>query len=306
MAQANEMNEFDRFLKKNCDLLAHLSPLTKEEREVMSARSQERQRNPFEHMSDYDREIYIAKKNKICPAFAASRYATAKFNSKEYGKKILGREYKAPFMQKPKDQLMDYKKASKLFWEVYLKDSIQPTTFIIDENNKMAISNLLKYFIVDPTCVFDLNKGICLAGGVGTGKTNIMQQLAYFCEDNELSTGFKIQSMRGVAKEVARSGIDATTKYMTEDICFDDIAVGSQTINTYGTLINPLDDLIQGRYDRFVKRNSRPTHFTTNLDFNPNDQENSSILEMMYDKRSIDRIKQMCNFVYLGGKSRRI
>ena len=111
--------------------------------------------------------------------------------------------------------------------------------------------------------------------------------------------------MREYVKEVATGGLSVTTEYLQGDYCFDDIAVSAPKLNHYGTEINPLDDLIQGRYDRFTKRNSKPTHFTMNLNFNPTTESDKQLIEKIYDPRSIDRIRQMCNFVYLGGKSRR-
>jgi DNA replication protein DnaC len=298
-------NEFDRFLQKNCDILNQIKPLSHEERALVLAKVNERRNNPLENMTDIQRVIHIAKKNKTCPALATSLHGKAIFNTIEQGKKAHGNRPQRTIFNKPKLQLMDYKEAKQKFWHVYLKDCLMDRDFVIDNNNRVEIDNLLKYFIQDPSGLFDLRKGICLAGGVGTGKTEIMKQLSYFCEDNQLETGFKVQSMREIAKEVARSGIDATTKYLTSNYCFDDIAVGAANQNTFGTIVNPLDDLIQGRYERFTKRNSKPTHFTTNLDFNPNDEHTRGIIENIYDIRSIDRLKQMCNFVYLGGTSRR-
>lgn len=307
------MNEFDKFMKDNKRTLQgafnSVGPLTASEKKHASYE----ERNGFVHrvadeiqfISPMHKEMHFAKKNKKCMVTACCKYAVTIFNSREYKKKILGP--KAIFRPriKAKVQLMDYAEASKKFWHIYLKDSIAPKEYIIDSENKEAISELIKYFIYDPSCRLDFTKGICLMGGVGTGKTNIMNRISMFLDDNGFDNQFSVKSMRSVIREVSKNGLPVIDSYLMGDICFDDIAIRQTTIKSYGTDINPLDELIQGRYERFAKRNSRPTHFTTNLDFNPNNSTEMQVLRSLYDERSIDRIKEMCNFIYLGGTSRR-
>jgi len=307
------MNEFDKFIQKNARTLEgafrSVSPLSASEKKQASYE----QRHGFVHrvadevqfITPMHKEMYFARKNKKCMVTACCKYAVTLHNQKEYKKKILGP--KAIFRPRIKDkvQLMDYKEASKKFWFMYLKDSIAPTEYIIDNENKEAISELIKYFIQDPTCRLDQTKGICLMGGVGTGKTNIMNQISFFLKDHDLETYFEVKSMRSIIRDVSKNGLPVIDSYLMGDICLDDIAIRQTAIKSYGTDINPLDELIQGRYERFSKRNSRPTHFTTNLDFNPNNSTEMQVLRSMYDERSIDRIKEMCNFIYLGGTSRR-
>jgi DNA replication protein DnaC len=303
------MNEFDRFLHNNRDLLANIKPLTHLEKQEAELE----RKNGFINkesgvptfLNESDKELYFAKKNRICPALALCRMAVTKENAKEYSIKINGKKKKFRPKRKEKEQLMEYDKASKIFWNMYLKDSIYPNQFIVDNDNRIAIQELIKYFIQDPSCKLDLNKGICLAGGVGTGKTNLMNQLSLFTQDNNLESFFSVKGMRGIIREVSSGGLKVIDNYLMNDICFDDIAIRQTALKSYGTDINPLDELIQGRYERFVKRNPRPTHFTTNLDFNPNDENNYRTLRSMYDERSLDRIREMCNFIYLGGNSRR-
>jgi len=308
------MNEFDRFLEKNSRTLRgafiSVAPLSAQEKKDVAYEK----KNGFKHMvkdevqfiSPMHKEMFHAKKNKVCMALACCKYAVSVFNAKEYKKKILGpRKVFRPRI-KEKVQLMDYKEASKRFWFMYLKDSISPKEFIIDDKNKAEIAELLKYFIQDPTGRLDQNKGICLMGGVGTGKTNLMNQLSLFLKDSELETQFEVKSMRSIVREVSgKRGLSVIDDYLMGDICLDDIAIRQTSVKSFGTEINPLDELIQGRYERFSKKNSRPTHFTTNLDFNPNNAHEMQVLRSMYDERSLDRIREMCNFIYLGGTSRR-
>lgn len=300
---------FDDWASKpeNANILNMIAPLSDEERQQNELKAQVRQESKAIQMLDpYKKALHYARKNKKCVALAAAQFALAEFNAIEYKKKLLGKSNKAQiFISKAMSQQMEYQSAAKSFWNDYLKNCFYPNRFVIDEYNAAIIEQLLKYFIQDPTCKLDLKKGIALAGGVGTGKTEIMKQLCAFCEDNDFETQFKMKPMREILRELSKDGMSVINDYLQLNYCFDDIAIGGNVINHFGTTINPLDDLIQSRYDRFTKRNSKPTHFTMNISFDPRATENKEMLSKMYDIRTIDRIKQMCNFVYLGGESRR-
>jgi DNA replication protein DnaC len=302
----NQENEFDRFVKKHGNILNSIPPLTEKERQEMHLRKEKQQSQNLEGMSEMDKALYFARKNKRCVALAACFQAIAEQNTKEWKEKttVGGRQIFRQVSKKMVQQ-MDLIEAKEKFWNMYLKDSVYPNEYEVDKLNAPQLDQLVKYFIQDPSCKLDLNKGIAICGSIGSGKTEIMKQLSFFCTDNDFETAFKMKSMREYVKEVGTAGLSATTEYLQGDYCFDDIAVSAPNITHYGTQINPLDDLIQGRYDRFTKRNSKPTHFTMNLNFNPNTQAAKELIEKIYDPRSIDRIRQMCNFVYLGGQSRR-
>lgn len=228
-------------------------------------------------------------------------------NARIYKEKVNAspRQSKLSFAPIKKEQLMKYEDAAKMFWNLYLKDSISPNTFIVDVHNATKVQELIKYFIRDPNCKLNLNKGIFLCGSVGSGKTILMQQLSLFCQDNQFDTAFEFVSMTDYLREIAISGQSAVVDYSTGQYCFDDMAVSYPTIKYFGNELNPLDDLVYSRYKCHTKKNPKLTHCTSNLNFNAKDQESLNLITKYYDLRAIDRLRQMCNFVYLGGESRR-
>jgi len=307
MNKENE-NEFDRFVKKN---LAILSPIFDSLGDSKPTKNDTLSNGwiskAIDNMQPLQRVLYFAKKNGKCLIEAERMYYESLEKSQEYGKLILGNSApKQPlFLQKQFKQLMDFDEAKKKFWNIYLKDSLYPDKFEIDENNKEEITQLVKYFIQDPTCKLNLKKGIALVGGVGTGKTNLMNQFSYFCKDSKFENAFEMKDTKEYINEVEAFGMASENKYFNANYCFDDIATGNTEVTHFGTKINPLDDLIHGGYRRFTKKVSNPTHYTMNIDFDPELESERLKLIATFNIRWIDRIRQMCNFVYLGGQSRR-
>jgi len=301
-------NEFDKFLEANMGIL---KPILENDLAAQKTYSDTNVSDGWisrvvENMQPLQRVLYFAKKNGKCLIEAERNYLTSLEKSKEYGKKIHGgTAAKSCAPPRLKTNLMPLLEAKTKLWNIYLKDSFSPAKFIVDDDNREVLEQLTKYFIRDESCEFDLKKGIALVGGVGTGKTNLMKQLSYFCKDNNLETAFNLKDMEQFVAEVGTFGLAAENKYFTANYCFDDIAIGNKEVNYYGTKTNPLGDLIHGTYLRYTRRTSKPTHFTMNINFDPTDEDERQKLAEIYDIRWIDRLREMCNFVYLGGGSRR-
>ena len=198
----------------------------------------------------------------------------------------------------------------KMFFNNYLKPMFlsRGISYQIDRRNKAVIAELFRYFIRDPECRLDLNKGLFVCGPVGTGKTSIMQAFSRFTNDYNFVNSFSMIYMEDLNIEIDEHGLASLKCFKFGDYCFDDIAIRETKINSFGTDIMPSDEIMQMRDRRFAKINSRPTHYTSNVNFNlfKNEKDDIEKLESTYNKRSIDRIKGMCNFVYLDGPSRRI
>lgn len=220
-----------------------------------------------------------------------------------------GKRISKPQQNETLKQLMPCTDANKkMFYLNYLKPMFldRGVQFNIDHYNKKIIAELFKYFIQDPTCKLDLKKGIFLCGPVGTGKTSIMEAFSKFTNDFNFINSFNMVYMEELNIEIDEHGLACLKKFKFGDYCFDDIAIRETKINSYGTDVMPSDEIMQLRYRRFAKLNSRPTHYTSNINFNLNEDEEQARkeLESRYNKRAIDRTK-MCNFVYLDGPSRR-
>lgn len=260
----------------------------------------------IERMDPLQRHLYYAKKRGENLDAAREDFYRVQKNASEHKKRVLGYDpLQKPVKKTIRMQLLDLNDSKRIFWEDYLSKSTYPDDFEIDDNNKEEIQELFKYFIRDRSCRFDLSKGIFLCGGIGSGKTNLMRQLSAFTKDHNLETAFEFISMNDYSQEVAIGGISVLSSYSQGDYCFDDIAASLKTVTHFGTQMNPLDDLIFARYQRFTKNNSKPTHFTSNVNFATKDRIELNAISQAYDMRCVDRVRQMCNFVYLGGGSRR-
>ena len=143
-------------------------------------------------------------------------------------------------------------------------------------------------------------KGIIMIGNPGTGKTRRMKWA---------SRAFDIPMLS--AMEIAEAYADQNTDKNDllrlfcprwseipnhyNDLIIDDL--GCEPVETviYGTRFNVLADVIQKRYDRFPRFK---THFTTNL-------TKKEILSR-YGERVFSRLNEMCCFIALTGKDRRM
>lgn len=182
--------------------------------------------------------------------------------------------------------------------------------FLITPDNKEVIKKLVRYFCGQPG-ELDLDKGVMLQGPCGTGKTELMKCLQLWVDNTPRR--FRIADCRDIQKEAIKNGFEALVKYTKNSYnfknnahhrdngsityCFDDF--GAENISKfYGNEVNVMLELIQDRYREFEDTGMK-THGTTNL-------RDGDLIEEKYDKRVRDRLRQMFNFVELGGKTFRI
>jgi len=177
--------------------------------------------------------------------------------------------------------------------------------FEIDENNTSIINNLFNYFIGNVQFCnennLNLSKGILLCGGVGTGKSVIMQAIKLYTGKILMRNSFQSYHTSEVVDNVNVKGIDYLDKFnytgLNPITCYiDDICSKKEKIKNFGTDISVIEELISIRYNVFC-RQRRLTHFSTNIF--PAEMNN------YYDTRIIDRLIEMCNLISLNGISRR-
>ena len=311
---------FNKFLIQNESTLkaalSNVSPLSEYEKQQVAL--EQKEGFQYDRTKSYKKKAETRKLSKVLseavrtkknPVVAACQFALRLFdckeNEKNYRRKILGSNTKAvpaPRLR-PKKQLMEYTPENKIaFAKKYLLPlfAAKNQAFQFDDKNKAVIDQLFRYFIQDPKCKLDLHKGIFICGSVGTGKSSLMKAFARFTKDNNFESSFDVVCMRQVNMEVDASGLSSLKQYCSGNRMFDDIALRQKKINSFGTQIMPSDEIIQLMYQRFTKLIPRPTHFSSNVDF-----WNNKELSKIYDERSIDRLFEMCNVVYLGGSSRR-
>jgi DNA replication protein DnaC len=192
-------------------------------------------------------------------------------------------------------------------WRCANKLGIQ---FILDERNHEVIKALCRYFTNDPKFEemkegWSLDKGILLAGTIGTGKTTIMKAFA----SNKRGC-FKVMSCRKMADLFADQGpevmhtyskllnepLSASTFYQNQlGLCFDDL--GTERVGKrYGDSVNVMEQIILNRYDNSDAA-WHYTHITTNL--------TAEEIEQYYGSRVRSRMREMFNLVTLTGEDRR-
>ena len=149
------------------------------------------------------------------------------------------------------------------------------------------------------------NKGLFLVGKVGFGKTKFMS-----CFET-LFKGYKPHSYKLVSVDDVVDDYEAIKfpydkqyfykKYTQGIILFDDLH-SEKIANNYG-LANTMKEIIMRRSRKNLK-----THFTMNPieGFEDDPKGNLLALESVYGARVVDRLFNMCNYINLNGRSKRV
>lgn len=184
---------------------------------------------------------------------------------------------------------------------VQCMQSVEPR-FQVDDQNRPILSELFKWSLGTDDAKLDANKGILLCGPIGIGKSTLMrglQQFQLFAACHPLLTvpdnRFAIFSAAEIALNYAEKGQTAFDNLPKQiGICIDEIGREPLDSKHYGTSINPIQTLLQLRYDR---RHQSMTHGTTNL--RPDE------LAHYYGDYIADRCRELFNVIELTGTTRR-
>jgi DNA replication protein DnaC len=178
-------------------------------------------------------------------------------------------------------------------------------SFKIDKNNEDTINQMLLYFTGSEKCRYELNKGIFLVGGIGTGKTLLFKIFKIYTSSLLKKNSFQSYTTMDVVENVAISGLEYL-KIFSDNLqgnravpirCYiDDIASSNEKVNYYGTDINVIERLLSLRYNVYQKYGVL-THVSSN--------KYPKTLEDIYDSRMTDRFVEMFNVLELKGNSRR-
>lgn len=190
-------------------------------------------------------------------------------------------------------QTMDYVTAKEIF--KYTAERLcerHGQHFVIDEENRWVLQNLVAYFIGDSAhCALSLHKGIYLYGPVGVGKTFIFQALRLFCQAVPLPTFTIVPTHQIVQESEKAKSFAEMEKYRGGMVCFDDLGEERKPTKIYHREENILGSILAQRYETYLTQ-GQLTHVTTNL--------LPSELETHYGSRIADRCRQLFNFVPLG------
>ena len=202
--------------------------------------------------------------------------------------------------------------ADNLLAEIEAVGRYRDPRFVIDDDNRFAYTNLAKWLVGDPTmeCLHpdckgvvirgDLNKGIYLAGGTGTGKTWAMDIISHLA----LANGMKIRVFgRDEAFHIVPTKASTAVEKFTlnEDpltqrvLCFNDLGTEPREGVYMGNRLEVMRDYIEDRADSPWLM----TCFTSNY---PMTHE---FIAERYGERAVSRLRQMCNYLEMRGKDRR-
>jgi DNA replication protein DnaC len=198
--------------------------------------------------------------------------------------------------------LMELKDAKKIVW-VIMQDMLKERgmSFDFDNYNKQVLDNLVRYYIRDTTFDGVLDKGICLFGDVGRGKTFLMEVFSEFAMTYDLPTAFLLIDMKSISREAQEQGAKVVTQHTQGVRSYDDVGFEEKAKN-FGNNICVFTELINISYNKFVK-SGKLCHITTNLAMDAS--FGLGTFNEHYGARVTDRCKEMFNFIYLGGDSKR-
>lgn len=209
--------------------------------------------------------------------------------------------------QKEVKQSVDYEAARQLTWAI-MKATLQQRgkNVTIDQYNRGVIVQMVKWFIGDPTCELELQKGILLTGPVGTGKTYLFSTMQALSISAMIETRqFRMARCVDVAELVRSQNADQKTaskaaarleKMHHGHWCFDDLGHEPNSVKVWGDDRYVMEPILSRRYNAFIAGDCI-THATTNL--------SKERLREFYGDRIADRFTEMFNIVLLDGQSRR-
>lgn len=185
--------------------------------------------------------------------------------------------------------------------------------FPIDEKREVAYAKIVMrlccYFSNDPRFndkanELSLRKGLLLFGGVGVGKTTLMQMF----RQNQVFS-YRVISCRQVESQFAINGPETLDRYSVNyqipinsnpfghteiGYCFDDLGTENPGTKHFGNVKNVMTDILLNRYDS--KLDPRSTHLTTNLSVDE--------IESTYGSRVLDRIREVFNVIGFDPKAK--
>lgn len=150
------------------------------------------------------------------------------------------------------------------------------------------------------------NKGVCIIGGIGAGKTAMMKVYQRLLKDTpmrfKLVNGYDLKDLSEVY--TTEQIKDSYGGGYYGDLYIDDIGFASG-VKRYGNDVNLIRDILIERYDLYISSGYK-THLSSNIITSlKNDIKDTPTLQKLYGERVIDRVKEMCELIIFKGESKR-
>ncbi len=185
-----------------------------------------------------------------------------------------------------------------------------PTPFRLEGDLRSKYKLICAYFSHDESFLqagknYSFSKDLMLCGGVGTGKTLMMQIFSMIMRDSKNSPMFDLTDSHSIVREFLISGFETIEKYSSKNyfrngkprgLCIDDMGMEDQNAVSYGNKANVIEQILYERYKR-KRTDGMRTHATTNCA--PAD------LGKLYGTRVADRMMETFNVIEINGKSLR-
>lgn len=194
---------------------------------------------------------------------------------------------------------IDYQAARYVVWQAIqatLKDKKEK--FNADGNLKEVLPELIRYFIADPECKYDLQKGLYLWGDVGRGKTFLLRILKAFCDELEFKARqFRIYNAIDLESEILQTESFRILSNFKKGVwCFDDAGQERPGVAIFGNSFSVFGEIIATRYNEYIKVGT-VTHLTSNVP--------PQLILDRFGHRLQSRCNEMFNFIKLEGKDKR-
>ena len=202
------------------------------------------------------------------------------------------------------DQEGNYDMAKKYFREMILcrgmeiaaLKNIASYPIVFTPEQACAIKNLLKWLINDNTSELRLDKGVWLYGEVGTFKTELMQLMAKFSQQHNLSKKFQFVDW-SIDYEDFILDVKKYEMLIRLNRCFDEFLKKTNDVKDFGNVENPNETLIELRY-KYFQAFGQKSIFVSN--FAPSDAKT------LLSKQAYDRLRAMVSSIEMPGQSKRI
>lgn len=153
---------------------------------------------------------------------------------------------------------------------------------------------------------YSLNKGICLHGPVGTGKTDLMRIMQLVLKQLGSPLQFAIYPMRTLCADVEKAGVEIL-HHQRRHWMVDELGlVKREAVFHYKNEYNVGEELIGVRDDLF--KQGYMLHITTNLvkkDLLGETNDFGVFVPGVYTARTASRIAGLCNLIPMEGRDRR-